>query len=78
MTLRKGEEPYKTRKFHAGTSTHTMLPIFHYEIAHYYTGSLGKVSNPHAEAIQNPELCCLFLAFLNSNEFPNTNEYPIV
>jgi hypothetical protein len=74
--LRKEEDPYKIRKFHAGTSTHTTFPTFHYEVAHYYTGSLGKMSNSHADPIQYPELCSLFLALLNTNELPNP-EYPI-
>jgi hypothetical protein len=49
------------------------FPHFHYEMAHYDTGSLGKVSNSHPEPIHYSELCCLFLALLNLNEFSNTN-----
>jgi hypothetical protein len=46
-------------------------------IPHYYTGSLGKVSNSHTEPIQYPEKHSLFLALLNSNQFPNPKGYLI-
>jgi hypothetical protein len=36
-----------------------MFPTFHYHIPHYYTGSLGKVSNSHTEPIQYPEQCSI-------------------
>jgi hypothetical protein len=57
--------------------THNFLHL-HDEMAHYDTGSLGKVSDSHPEPIQYSELCCLFLALLNLNEFLNTNGHPIL
>jgi hypothetical protein len=49
------------------------FPHFLDEMAHYDTRLLGKVPNSHPEPTQYSELCCLFLALLNSNEFPNNN-----
>jgi hypothetical protein len=60
LTARKGERKPKKKKNQEislwGLHTH-YFPSFHYERAHYYTGSLGKLPNSHPEPIQYSELC---------------------
>jgi hypothetical protein len=76
--LRRGVKgTYKARKIQLGIFHTHNFPYFYDEVDHYDTGSLGKVSNFHPEPIQYSELCCLFLALLNSSEFLNTNGHPI-
>jgi hypothetical protein len=77
FTLRKGVRNLENQEISFWDLHTHYIPHFHDEMIHYDTGSIGKVSNAHPEPIQYSELCCVFLALLNSNGFSNIIGHPI-
>jgi hypothetical protein len=70
------ERNLQTKKFNTGTFMHTIFPTYMMKCLSM-TQTQWERCQTHPEPIQYSELCCIFLALLNSNEFPNTNGHPI-